>query len=215
MKLINELKVRLQEPLPGRDAQLRMMSTGMRKNDPAAYYRPIEGAKKACVMLLLFQKEGLWYTALMQRPESPYPHSRQISFPGGGLEDIDESLEAGALRETEEEFGIPSRDIETIGQLSQLFIPVSGYLVHPFVGYLRNPPTYKPDPAEVSEIIEVKIEDLVNPALRKKTDMKIFGGHLLKDTPYYDLSNKVVWGATAMMLSEFVEVLETIDFSFG
>jgi 8-oxo-dGTP pyrophosphatase MutT (NUDIX family) len=211
MKLITQLKERLQGPLPGIDAQLKMMSTGMKKKDSNAYFKASEDAKKACVMLLLFKKEGDWHTALMQRPESSYPHSKQISFPGGGLEAIDASLEAGALRETEEEFGIPSRNIETIGRLTDLYIPVSGYLVHPFVGYLEEAPTYIPDPNEVSEIIEVRIADLLNPELRKMTNMEIFGGHTLKDTPYYDLNNKVVWGATAMMLSEFVDVLETLE----
>jgi 8-oxo-dGTP pyrophosphatase MutT (NUDIX family) len=211
MHLINKLRERLQEPLPGIAAQLKMMSSKMKNGDSSIYFRAAEDAKKACVMLLLFQKGTTWYTALMQRPESEYPHSKQISFPGGGLEEQDADLEAGAIRETQEEFGIPGKEIETIGQLSKLYIPISGYLVHPFVGYLKKAPKYIPDEKEVSEIIEVKLEDLLNPDLRKKTNINTFGGYILRDTPYFDLNDKVVWGATAMMLSEFVEVMETLD----
>ncbi len=214
MHLINQLRERLEKPLPGISAQKKMMNSKMKDRDPSLYFKAVEGAKKACVMLLLFQKKTTWYTALMQRPETEYPHSKQISFPGGGLEAEDADLEAGAKRETEEEFGIPGKEIETIGRLSNLYIPISGYLVHPFVGYLKKAPKYIPDEKEVSEIIEVKLQDLLNPALRKKTNIETFGGFTLKDIPYFDLNNKIVWGATAMMLSEFVEVVETLDSNF-
>jgi 8-oxo-dGTP pyrophosphatase MutT (NUDIX family) len=211
MLLITKLKKRLKEPLPGISAQLKMMSSVMKQKAPDAYFNAPEDAKKACVMVLLFKKEDMWHTVLMQRPESPYPHSKQVSLPGGKLEAIDASLEAGALRETEEEFGIPSDDIETIGRLSKLYIPVSDFLVHPFVGFLQKAPRYSIDYNEVEEIIEIKLEDLKNPLFRKEKNIQTFGGYTLKNTPYFDLNGKVVWGATAMMLSEFVEVLETLD----
>lgn len=213
MEFISQLKERLGEPLPGIKAQLKMTNTkiGVYEQNKQKYLEASKEAKKACVMILLFQKEEVWHTALMQRPESPYPHSKQISLPGGGLEEQDDTLEAGALRETEEEFGIPAQNIQTLGRLSELYIPVSGYLVHPFVGYLKEAPTYTPDPNEVDEIIEVKVEDLLNPALRKHKDITTSSGHHLRDVLYFDLNDKVVWGATAMMLSEFVTILESLD----
>jgi len=211
MVFITKLKERLLNPLPGIEAQLKMMSSNLRRNDPDMYVKVAKNAKKACVLLLLFQKKDIWYTALMERPETPYAHSKQISFPGGGLEDSDADLEAGALRETEEEFGIPKEDITLIGRLSQLYIPVSGYLVHPFVGYLKEAPIYRPDPREVAEVIEVKIEDLIDPTLRKLTEIKTSKGLTLKNIPYFDLKKKVVWGATAMMLNEFSELLEELQ----
>jgi 8-oxo-dGTP pyrophosphatase MutT (NUDIX family) len=207
MTFIPKLKERLLAPLPGIEAQLKMMNTGLRKNDPEMYKKGAESAKKACVLLLLFQKEGAWHTVLMERPETPYPHSKQISFPGGGLEDSDATLAAGALRETEEEFGIPRENISVVGHLSELYIPVSGYLVYPFVGYLKEAPSYTPDPKEVAEIIEVKVADLINPSLRKLTNIETPNGLKLKEVPYFDLEGKVVWGATAMMLNEFSEIV--------
>lgn len=207
---IKQLHEGLKAPLPGLEAQLIMMSSGLKKTNREMYLNIAEGAKKAAVMLLLFQKNEEWYTTLMQRPESPYAHSKQVSFPGGGVEDIDNSLKAAALRETEEEFGIPREDIRVIGRLSQLYIPVSNYLVHPFVGYLAKIPSYIPDPNEVDEIIEVKVDDLLNPNLRKITQIKTSSGLNLKNVPYFDVNNKVVWGATAMMLSEFIELIKRL-----
>ena len=147
----------------------------------------------------------------MQRPDSPYAHSKQISFPGGGLEEEDENLEACAKRETEEEFGIPRENIQVLGKLSELYIPVSRYLVQPFVGYLEEAPSYTPDPNEVDEILEIPLEDLLNPALRKFTTIRTSSNLVLKDIPYYDVVGKTVWGATAMMLSEFVYLLENLN----
>jgi 8-oxo-dGTP pyrophosphatase MutT (NUDIX family) len=205
---IQQIKQRLQQPLPGLDAQTLMMADRFRQKDSNAYVKPSEGGRKAGVMLLLFQKGETWYTALMQRPDSPYAHSRQISFPGGGLEDEDVDLAACAKRETEEEFGIPREDIQLLGALSELYIPVSRYLVQPFVGYLEAAPSYTPDPNEVDEIIEVPLEDLLNPALHKLTEIKTSSGLVMKDIPYFDVAEKKVWGATAMMLSEFVYLVE-------
>jgi len=211
MTFIVKLKERLLAPLPGIEAQLKMSKNGLRKNDPEMYEKAAKEAKKACVLLLLFQKEGTWYTALMERPETPYAHSKQISFPGGGLEDSDVDLAAGALRETEEEFGIPRENIHLIGRLSQLYIPVSNYLVYPFVGYLKEAPNYRPDPKEVAEVIEVKVANLIDPNLRKLTTIKLPNGLSLKEVPYFDLKEKIVWGATAMMLNEFSEILEILQ----
>lgn len=211
MLFISKLKASLLDPLPGIEAQLKMMSSGLRKNDPKMYIEAAKDAREACVLLLLFQKEGIWHTTLMERPETPYAHSKQISLPGGGLEDFDADLASAALRETEEEFGIPRQDVTLIGRLSQLYIPVSRYLVHPFVGYLDYEPNYNPDPKEVAEVIEVKIDDLIDPDLRKLTRIETSSGLTLKDVPYFDLAGKIVWGATAMMLNEFSEVLERLE----
>lgn len=209
-QLIMQLRDRLQESLPGLEAQLRMTSKsiGTIRRD----YKVPEQHKKAAVMVLLYPKKTVWNIALMQRPESPYPHSKQISFPGGGVEDVDASFAHAALRETEEEFGIPQQDIEVIGNLSELYIPVSGYMVYPFVGVMQDVPTFVPDPNEVAEIIEVPLHQLVDKTLQKKTSIEIFGGAVLENVPYFNLANKVVWGATAMMLSEFLTVLEEIEY---
>ena len=206
--LISTLAQILRQPLPGFEAQEQMMSRRFKHLDPKMYRQPPADARQAAVMLLLFEKEQRWHTTLMQRPESQYAHSRQVSFPGGSLEPDDPDLEACAKRETEEEFGIPRSSIQVIGALSQLYIPASGFLVQPYVGHLNQAPTYQPNASEVEEVLEVPLAHLLDQQRRKLTEITVSSGMVLKDIPYYDLHNKVVWGATAMMLSEFVYLLE-------
>ena len=209
--LIQDLRKRLQEPLPGIAAQMKMISHRLAiSNDKVSRFKIPETHKKASVLALLYLKENAWYTALMQRPESPYPHSRQVSFPGGGVEAIDLDAKDTALRETEEEFGIPKDNIEVIGRLTDLYIPVSNYLVHPFVGYLSTPPLFIPDKSEVEEILEIPIAHLLDTQNRKIKTIATHSG-TLPDVPYFDLNQRVVWGATAMMLSEFATVLEELE----
>ncbi len=205
--LIPSLRQRLKEPLPGVDAQLQMISHQLAVT-PKRFAVP-DNHKTAAVMVLVYEKNRTWHTALMQRPESPYPHSRQVSFPGGGLEAEDSNIQEAALRETEEEFGISRQKIEVIGSLTQLYIPVSNYLVFPFVGYLPEVPQFVPDFDEVEEIIEVPIVQLLDKGNRKRKTISTHSGSL-PNVPYFELNHKIVWGATAMMLSEFVTVLEDL-----
>lgn len=211
--LIHHLRQRLEEPLPGLEAQMQMIShkLAMPASKISRFNIP-EDHRKASVLALLYQKEGRWHTALMQRPESPYPHSKQVSFPGGGYEKTDENNAFTALRETEEEFGIPKENIQLIGKLTHVYIPVSNYLVQPFVGYLNQPPQFIPEAGEVDEIVEVPIDQLLDPANRRQKTIETHGGMILPDVPYFALNDKIVWGATAMMLSEFAAVLDGFNF---
>ena len=201
--MINSLQQKLQQPLPGREAQLQM-APGLRRH----YKMAPNDAIVACVMVLLIPKNGDWHFTLIQRMPHPKDrHSGQISFPGGRLEKDDLSLEFGALRETEEEVGVAKEAINLLGKLTELYIPVSNYLVHPFVGYLEETPIYTPQPSEVKSILEIPILELEKKENRKLVDMKVRNNVVLKNTPYFDFYGNVVWGATAMMLSEFERVV--------
>lgn len=201
--MIEKIHQRLQLPLPGRSAQIQM-APGIRQH----YKAPPEDALVACVMVLLFPKNEDWNFTLIQRvPHEKDRHSGQISFPGGRLEKDDPSLEYGALREAEEEVGIPKEQIKMLGRLTELYIPVSNFLVHPFVGYLENTPQYIPQPTEVASILEIPVGELNRMENRKKVDMRPAKNVILKNVPYFDFSGNVVWGATAMMLSEFERVV--------
>lgn len=202
-----QIQKALKNGLPGPVAQAKMMNPIFRKPSMEHYFNPPENAKKASVLILLYPKETQWHFALMQRPYSPYAHSRQISLPGGQKEYNDINDAATALRETEEEFGIDKNKIELIGQLSQLYIPVSRFLVQPFIGTMNETPVFNPDKKEVEAIIEVPINRLLDPRTVDKKDISTANDYVLKDTPYFNLNSKVVWGATAMILSEFKELL--------
>jgi len=202
--MIDQLKNQLQKDLPGKPAQYKM-AHAVRVNYPP----PPANAKIACVLNLLYPKNNEWHLVLIERM-SLYKndrHSGQISFPGGGLENTDESLAAGALREANEEVGVKIEDIELLGKLTDIYIPVSNFLVHPFVGKLDYEPQFIPQPTEVKSILEVPLDHLRNPKTIQRKDLKISQQITLKDVPYYNVQNHVVWGATAMMLSEFLEVV--------
>ncbi len=202
--LIPHLQTRLTEPLPGPEAQYRM-AHAVRSTFP----NNSENARIACVLLALYPKAGEWHLVLIQRV-SNNPHDRhggQISFPGGGYEDADQSLEDGALREAHEEVGIIPQDVQLLGRLTELFIPVSNFMVHPFIGHLDYAPSFIPQISEVQQILEVPLATLQNPANRQITQMRISDKITLKNVPYFDVQGHIVWGATAMMLNEFLDLL--------
>ena len=203
----SDLTKAFQGQLPGRDAQYGM-AHAVRNYLP----KTPSDARKAGVMAMFYQKTGEWHLALIER-QSSNPNDRhggQVSFPGGKYELSDPDLKSTALRETEEEIGVNANDIEVIAELSQLYIPVSNFQVFPFVGVLPYQAKFTPQIEEVRSILEVKLFDLINPSTRKITNLQVNKQITLNQVPYFDLENKVVWGATAMMLNELITVLERI-----
>ena len=205
LSFIEELRGVLKMPLPGEDAQYKM-----------APYRKVEQIfnqqkvlNKSAVLALLYPRGEEIYTVLMLRSTYRGVHSAQISFPGGKMNIEDVSLEHTALRETEEEIGVSKKDITIIGSLSKVPIPVSGFVVKPFIGFLSKSPTFKPDPTEVEEVIEVPLKLLIASGTVKKKKLKLSGGAVVQ-APYYDINGHTVWGATAMMISELTNVLNLI-----
>ena len=202
---IDFLTTSLKKPLPGQDAQAIMMPS---MSDHSRFsLEAKEGARPGGVMILFYQKEGSWYFPLIQRPDYDGVHAKQMSFPGGKKDATDADLISTALRETEEEIGISKDKIKVVGALSELYIIASNFNVLPSIGYLTEAPEFKPDEHEVDEIISVKIEDLMNDSLQKEKPLTILQGITI-NAPYFDLNDKVVWGATAMILSELKIILK-------
>jgi 8-oxo-dGTP pyrophosphatase MutT (NUDIX family) len=210
-KFITALQKRLQQPLPGISAQVKMMNSTVNDKVNNNRFQVPDNHRKASVLAMLYSKSDVWHFALIQRPESAKHHKSQISFPGGKIEKEDPDPSYAACRETEEELGIPREKIQILGQLTQLYIPVSNFLVQPFVGYLPNLPEFNPNPREVDEVIEIKLQDLLDYNNRKKTDIALTESLKINEVPHFYIDNKVIWGATAMMLSELSEI---IDFSY-
>ena len=202
---INQLKTGLEQPLPGVEAQHRMANNFRRRSSDAPF-----DARVACVLLLLYPRDSQWHIVLIERVshDKRDRHSGQISFPGGKLEETDPSLLAGALREAEEEVGMESKKVQTLGRLTELYIPVSNFLVHPFVGFSKEQPLFVPQPSEVQSILEVPVSTLQDPVTLRVKDIKVRNSITLKEVPYFDVEGHVVWGATAMILSEFLAVVE-------
>ncbi len=136
-------------------------------------------------------------------------HRGQVSFPGGQMDKTDPDFEFTALREVEEEIGIKRGDIEVLGWLSNLFIPPTNFEVHVLVAYFKRKPVYVINPAEVEEVVEVPLQILLD---KKNIKSKVFSSSSSGDerqAPYYDVKGLEIWGATAMILSEFLELVRT------
>ncbi|MBL7775797.1 MAG: CoA pyrophosphatase [Saprospiraceae bacterium] len=204
---IERLRRRLTEPLPGREAQYRMASL-RRLQELSPHPEPPASAKIACVLTLLFLKNGAWHTVLIERTANPRDrHSGQISFPGGRWEPTDGALENVALREAEEEIGVPAKQVLILGQLTDLYIPVSNFLVHPFVGMLHTQPAFRPQPGEVASIITPPLDLFKKAENRKETEVRLAHGVTIPNVPYFEVEGRIVWGATAMIMNEFLEIL--------
>ncbi|MBP8000029.1 MAG: CoA pyrophosphatase [Chloroflexi bacterium] len=167
--------------------------------------RPRIGA----VLLLLYPKQDQLHLVLTRRRDDLNSHAGQISFPGG-RQDEGESLTQTALREAHEEVGVDAAQIHVLGELTPIYIPPSDFEVHPFVGWLAAAPTFYPAEWEVAEIVEVPLSHLLNPTT-KRQEPRDFNGLTLQ-IPYYAVGEHKVWGATAIMLSEFMGRMEEVGY---
>lgn len=158
-------------------------------------------ARAAAVLLLLYPHDGELSFVLTRRTESVGTHKGQISLPGGGIEPVDESPAACALRETCEELAVCTEDVHLLGELTPLYVVVSDFQIHPIVGYLPARPEFVPQPSEVAEVIEVPLAHLLDERVKVEERWTLHDVEV--DVPYYRLNGHVIWGATAIILSEF------------
>ncbi len=207
---IDELKYKLENydgNLPGQQAQLKL-------SPPYRHAYDLEDVKKsnpriAAVLIMLYENEyGEIEFPVTLRQIYQGPHSNQISLPGGSFEPEDIELSNTAVRETREELGVFEEDIEIVKQLTELYIPPSNFLVYPFVGFYDGLPEFYPQHEEVARVLPLDLGAF----LRAKPENfeKEFSG-MKVDIPGYDLGeNEYIWGATAMILSEFAELVEKL-----
>ena len=209
--IISFLKEQLQLPLPGKEAQYKLAT---KTRTPYKNKTTPKEVRLASVLCLLYPKNDHLFIPLIQRVIAINDkHSGQISFPGGKLEPTDKSCEDGALREANEEIGIQPKDVSIIGRLTPLYVPVSNFQVFPFVGYLNYAPKFTAQEKEVAEIVEVALEELIAPETLKYKSMSYKDKFTVKNVPYFDVNDKTIWGATAMMLNELIEVINQVKSS--
>jgi 8-oxo-dGTP pyrophosphatase MutT (NUDIX family) len=207
---IENLTKELEKPLPGRAVQLTMSS--IKRIRELLDFSKQNQAIKSSVLILLYPGayDGSIRLVLMLRPTYDGIHSGQISLPGGKFEAFDSDLSITALREAHEEIGIDLKLITLIGKLSELYIPPSNYLVQPFVGFSEVTPVFSPDPKEVEKIIEVNLSDLLSDKNIKQRHILLRNGVNIF-APCYIIDGETIWGATAMILSEFKEIARKIQ----
>lgn len=207
--LITSDDVRAALNLPGFDtaAAQQAMIPGTRRLD--ATRKP--DSRQAGVLVLLYPDDGELHFVLTRRTETLRGHSGQISFPGGRRDPADASFVDTALRETCEELGVCERDrreMVVLGQLSTLYIPPSDFEVFPIVAALDYRPVFRPNPAEVAQVFSVPLAALLDDRY-KQSEYRSFNGQQVR-IPYYGFHGQIVWGATAIMLSELEGRLRTV-----
>jgi 8-oxo-dGTP pyrophosphatase MutT (NUDIX family) len=218
---IARLREALAGPLPGIRAQQEMAPLKRQQPECAA-----DDLRQSAVLALLhghadraptLEALSLVFTL---RPNSLRHHAGQISFPGGGVEPQDRSLALTALRETTEELGIPTDKVRILGKLTPLHISPSHNCVHPFVGWLPHLPPIHPDPVEVSEVLDISLDHLLN-ASNRGTLIWYRDGEALTAPSFKVITQEGaelrtensgihIWGATAMILSELLEIIRLL-----
>jgi len=163
--------------------------------------------RKAAVLMLFYPKNKVTHLALIVRNSYPGVHSSQIGFPGGKVEEFDADLEETALRETHEEVGIHPEKIQIIKPFSEIYIPPSNFLVAPFMGISHEELTFIPDLDEVKRVLEFSIADFLDEKSITKVKMSTSYATDI-EVPAFMVDKYVVWGATAMVMSELKETIK-------
>lgn len=204
-ELIRRLELGFARPLPGKAAHYFMAPTPI---DPQRFDPLIpEDHRKGAVLILFYPGLDEVFFPLIKRPEYEGVHSGQIAFPGGKYEMGDADLRFTALREAQEEVGVDPSQVQILGEMTSLYIPPSNFLVSPFIGIAQQKPNFVPEIKEVDRILLPTLKELLSPSIKKQKKFH-FSRHLILDTPYFEIDGEVVWGATAMMLSELLHLLK-------
>lgn len=169
----------------------------------------IDKPRIAAVMMLLYPKNGITHLVLIVRNSYEGVHSGQIAFPGGKFETEDTIFSNTALRETHEEVGVHPSKMEIIRPFTPMYIPPSNFMVHPFFGICKDEICFLPDENEVAKIIELPLSVFMSDEILISATLTTSYANKVK-VPAFEIEGQVVWGATAMMLSELKEVLRTV-----
>ncbi len=196
------LKVALKKPLPGQRAHTLMLPPGRPLLVHESEYAT---ALRSAVMILVFRENETIFICLTQRSSFLKHHAGQISFPGGKQEPWEKNPCEAALREGHEEIGIDPAQVHYVGRLSELHIPVSGFVVQPVVYWTPVRPSFHANPEEVEKILLPPLSFILNEQNISKTHIETRQGRLL--VPCYVFDEVIIWGATAMMLAELAMVL--------
>lgn len=207
---VARLRQALQGSLPGLPTQMQMSPRP--RPGTERILDPGLNCRRAGVLLLLYPCQDELCMVLTRRTDWLGNHRGQISLPGGSLEPGETTQEA-ALREAHEELAVEPSSLEILGQLSPLYIPPSGFCIYPTVAFASPRPDFVPEEAEVAEVIEVPLAHLVDPLTRCLESWELHGQQV--EVPFYRIGTHKVWGATAMVLCEFLSLVTRLEEQHG
>nr|WP_321223216.1 CoA pyrophosphatase [uncultured Psychroserpens sp.] len=195
--------------LPGEDSQFKM-SPPFRESLIDENKAKMKTARQAGVMALFYPNtKGETYLILILRKTYKGVHSAQVGFPGGKFEEEDPNLEYTALRESYEEVGVPITDVKVLKAMTKLYIPPSNFTVSPYLGVTEQTPQFIKQDEEVEDLIEVSLSHFLDD--NSTTQVKVMTSMRIElEVPAFTLNGHVVWGATAMMLSELKDLLKMV-----
>lgn len=189
--------------LPGLTSQLSM-APAVRRTEIRNSGDGLNPTQSSVLLLFYPDVKGIPSMVLIRRAEYSGVHSGQIAFPGGRHEPEDDNMKQTALRETQEEIGVSPEDVIITGKLSELYIPPSNYMVHPYVGFVPFRPDFKPDQKEVSSLVEISLPLLFD--TNNRHVRLISSGNYQVEAPCMMINGHIIWGATAMILAEFIDL---------
>lgn len=166
------------------------------------------GLTEAAVLIPILCKDGEYHILFTQRSDQVPQHKGQISFPGGGRTETDNTLQDTALRESREEIGLEAKDAEILGELDDTPTATSGFNISPFVAFIPYPYKFTLSPFEISEIFSIPVSALLNKANRKKERYTFKGKVFINNSYEYD--GRVIWGATARIVEQLLEIWQSI-----
>jgi 8-oxo-dGTP pyrophosphatase MutT (NUDIX family) len=201
----NNIESALERDLPGIESHKKMLPPGRDLYYPAGEKGNI---RKSGVMLLLFEESDDLYGCLIKRPMHMKHHPGQIGLPGGTVELTDNSLIDTALRETQEELGIEPRIVDVLGTLSELYIPVSKFNIYPIIGWTDQKPQFTLNNSEVDQLIFFPVLSHIRNGMTDEAEVETLNGPL--KVPCFKFQGEIIWGATAMILSEFLDILRNL-----
>lgn len=196
----------MQAELPGEEAHKSMMPVNRPLSSNAL--KEAINVKESAVAVMLFEENGKEHCTLIQRPSYEGTHSGQVSFPGGKKELNDENLAFTAIRECWEEVGILLSDDHLIGKLTSVYIPVSNFHVEPFLFFYPEKPMFKADEREVESIFTITLDELLDDSNINQMEVKISDALTMKNIPCFQINEKQIWGASALILNELKFILK-------
>jgi len=203
--ICHQLKKQLEKRLPGSISHIKMLPAGRDLGMPSEQLHYHESA----VLILLFPFQQQIQICLIRRPGTMKNHAGQIAFPGGKREKEDEDLVQTALREAYEEIGVPGESVEIIGELSNVYVQISAFLIKPVLGWLKEKPEIMIDSDEVDEVIFISLEDLADHGNRCERMIDTSTGIIR--APGFEIGGLFIWGATAMMLAELIDIYQEMS----